>query len=783
MSTERTAQMSSRIVIGVDTGGTFTDFVCVEGGRVRIHKVPSTPADPAEAVLRGVRELLGRGTAGMGRAVGAESTVGVVRTAGAGGTAGGVGHMLGAGRTTGAGRAVATSSTDGAGRAMGVPDVVLYGTTVATNALIQRRGAKTALVTTAGFEDVIEIGRQVREKIYDMNVLARPPVVGRSLRVGVGERTAADGVVLAALSRPQVARIASLLKQRGVVSVAVCFLNSYANPANELAAKKILSRSFRDVYTSFEVLPEYREYERFSTTCANAYVAPLLREHLARLGPELGGARILVMQSNGGLASAAHAAGSAVQSVLSGPAAGVLGGFGVAREAGLSRAITFDMGGTSTDVSLCDGQIGFRSDAVVGGCPIKTPIVDVHTVGAGGGSVAWVDRGGALRVGPRSAGADPGPACYGKGADFTVTDANLLLGRLQSDYFLGGRMVLHPERAKKAALALSRRLGPSWGLGARAAAEKTAEAVLDVANATMLRAIKVVSVERGHDPSDFVLVAFGGAAPLHAVDLARALGVKRILVPVDPGVLCARGLLTAPIIRDFSRTVLSRAVLSRAAGRSRDTRTERGAARPGERAESSLIERELTRMERLGLDYLSAEGVRPGAALVQRYVDVRYVGQSYEITVPYGRKFRDAFHAAHERLYGHSSPERETEVVNVRVRAAGTAVPWDRMSQQYARATGAAGRFRLTRPQRADRPSERRPRRGRAVQSQPEPARRVETYASGRFRPTPLYERAGLLPGSSVVGPALVAEDSSTTYVPGDARCWVDSHGNLILET
>jgi N-methylhydantoinase A/oxoprolinase/acetone carboxylase beta subunit len=714
--------MDPLIVIGVDTGGTFTDFVCVEAGRLRIHKVPSTPADPAEAVLRGVGELL-------------------------------------AGRAVGAG-------------------VVLYGTTVATNALIQRKGAATALVTTAGFEDVLEIGRQVRGRIYDMNVTAPAPIVGRRLRVGVRERTAADGTVLTALAAATVSGIAARLKRRGVRSVAVCFINSYANPANELAAKKLLRRCFDDVHTSFDVLPEYREYERFSTTCANAYVAPLLREHVERLGAELGGPKLLVMQSNGGLASAAHAAGNAVHSILSGPAAGVLGAFGEARQAGLSRFITFDMGGTSTDVSLCDGRIGFRSDAVVGGCPIRTAIVDVHTVGAGGGSVAWMDRGGALRVGPQSAGADPGPACYGKGGQFTVTDANLLLGRLQSDYFLGGRMRLYPELARRAASVLSRRLRLGARSGASGAVEKTSEAVLDVANATMIRAIRVVSVERGHDPADFALVAFGGAAPLHAVELAREMSIKRVLVPVDPGVLCARGLLTAPIMRDFSRTVLSReARPSGAAGQARGRGDESG--RTGrEWDESAGAELEFKRMEKLARAYFAAEGVRAGDAVLQRYVDVRYVGQSYEITVPFSRDFRDAFHAWHEQLYGHSSPDRDTEVVNVRVRAIG----------RIAHPVWAGTRGRRS-------PAESGPPRGhgaaRGVHARsrsthgasPRPALRVKVYASGRFRTVPLYERSDLMPGARVAGPALVVEGSSTTYLPGDSRCLVDARGNLILET
>ena len=728
--------MKSQILIGVDTGGTFTDFVCVDAGRVRVHKVPSTPADPAEAVIRGIHELLDVGTGEPIR----ETARGVVEHA-----------PLRHARLA----------------------AVLYGTTVATNALIQRRGAVTALVTTAGFEDVIEIGRQVRQKIYDINVTAAPPVVGRGLRIGVRERTAADGTVLTALRRSAVASVAARLKRAGVESVAVCFINSYANPANELVAKRLLAGYFDEVHVSFEVLPEYREYERFSTTCANACVAPLLRDHVTRLGSELG-ARLFVMQSNGGLASAAQASATAVHSVLSGPAAGVLGAFSVAREAGLAKFITFDMGGTSTDVSLCDGRIGFRSDAVVGGCPIRTPIVDVHTVGAGGGSIAWVDRGGALRVGPQSAGADPGPACYGKGTDFTVTDANLLLGRLQSDYFLGGRMRLFPERAETAASVLSRRVRFGTGSGLQRALQKTAESVLDVANATVLRAVRVVSVERGHDPADFVLVAFGGAAPLHAVELARALGVKRILVPVDPGVLCARGLLGAPIMRDFSRTVLSRERrFDRGAGGRDGTGPSRGMRNSRAGSDSARAEREFIRMERLAREYLSAEGVRSNRAELQRYVDVRYVGQSYEITVPFNRDFRGAFHAAHEQLYGHSSPERETEIVNVRVRAIGVPEHASWLGAHGASPVASAPcRARCAHGARAE---------GRARTARP--TRTVQLYTSGRFRAVPLFERSRLDPGTRFPGPALVVEESSTTYVPGETRCSVDAHGNLMLET
>jgi N-methylhydantoinase A len=653
---------NSSMLIGIDTGGTFTDFVFIEGGRLRIHKVPSTPSDPAAAVMRGLKEA----------------------------------------------------------RAGGKAEFAAYGTTVATNALIERKGAATALLTTDGFADVIEIGRQAREKIYDMNIAAPAPLVPRRLRFGLEERVTSEGRVEKKASVSALQDLAGLLRDRGVRAVAICFLNSYANPANELAAKGVLGRHFEHVSTSVDILPEYREYERLSTTCVNAYVTPLLSEHIRRVSTYVGGPRMFVMQSNGGLASTRQVKKKAVHSILSGPAAGVLGALRIAKRAGFSRAITLDMGGTSTDVALCDGRLGTRTETVVGGCAVKIPVVDVHTVGAGGGSIAWVDKGGALRVGPESAGADPGPACYGKGSEVTVTDANLCLGRLIPEYFLGGRMPILPEASKRMTKRLSRELGLS--------VTETAEAVLNVANATMVRAIRVVSVERGFDPSDFALVCFGGAAPLHAARLAQALSIKRILIPSDPGVLSARGLLDADIVRDYSNTVLLRA---------------------GE-LDAESLEKRFVRMEKEAAHFLKREGADEQKILLERYVDARYVGQSYEITIPYDTRFDKRFHGAHSRLYGHSAAEREIEIVNVRLKAVGR-----RDSPRHYRPRGRAGR---------------------AV-----PLRRVTIGSASGAKKAGLYERSQLVPGMRLKGPALIVEESSTTHVPEEVSCRIDKEGNLIL--
>jgi N-methylhydantoinase A len=650
------------MLIGVDTGGTFTDFVFVERGTLRIHKVPSTPSDPALAVARGLNEML-------------------------------------SGRKA---------------------DLVAYGTTVATNALIERKGARTALITTTGFEDVIEIGRQAREKIHDINVTAPVSLVSRRLRFGVDERVREGGVIERRLSSWLVEKLARVLVKKNIESLAICFLNSYSNPANELAASKVLRRYFKHVFTSSEILPEYREYERFSTTCVNAYVAPLLSDHIERIARQLEGSRLFIMQSNGGLASKKHAKRMAVHSILSGPAAGALGALRIAKQAGFSRIITLDMGGTSTDVALCDGHLSTRTETVVGGCPIKAPTVDVHTVGAGGGSIAWIDRGGALRVGPQSAGAEPGPACYGKGNVATVTDANLLLGRLVPKYFLGGRMSIHPDRSREVIESLSRKL--------RLSEVETAGAILRVANANMIRAVRVVSVERGYDPSEFTLVCFGGAAPLHAAELARALSVKRVLIPLHPGVLSAKGLLSADIIRDYSQTLLMRV---------------RG-------LEARSLARRFREMKKEAWHSLKKEGAIQEQMLWERYVDVRYVGQSYEITVPFDEDFENRFHRAHQKLHGHSMPQRETEIVNVRLRAIGR--------REYPRLKRLASLVRQSRP-----------------------THEARVYSGGEFSRTQAYDRRELSPGVRLKGPLLIVEESSTTYVPQGVSCLVDSHGNLVL--
>jgi N-methylhydantoinase A/oxoprolinase/acetone carboxylase beta subunit len=557
--------------IGIDAGGTFTDFIVVhDNGSLETFKLRSNPQSPASVILAGIAQAA-------------------------------------------------------AGRGAEVIHGVIHGSTVATNALLERKGARAALVTTAGFEDVIHIGRQNRAELYNLTPQLRPPIIPRSMCFGVRERAYFDGTIAQSPSAAEIARLKTRLRRAKVESIAICFLHAYRNPENEKRVAAALE-GFGYLCSSHDVCPEFREYERSSTTLINAYVGPLMDKYLGELerGSRYG---IAIMQSNGGFMSAKEARKHAVRTVLSGPAGGVVGALEVAKLSGFSRILGFDMGGTSTDVSLCDGQPRETLEASIGGLPVRVPMLDIHTVGAGGGSIARVDEGGLLRVGPESAGADPGPACYGKGDRPTVTDAHVVLGRIAADQLIGGGMRLDPDRAVASVDSIARALKIS-----RIAA---AEGILRVANANMERAIRLVSVERGHDPRDFALVAFGGCGGLHACEIAQELGIKTVLVPEHAGALSALGMLLADNVRDHAAGVLNRPDL----------------------------EREFTRLERIARKDL------PGAELI-RSADIRYTGQSYELIVPWhAADPAEPFHQEHQRVYGYSNPERAVEIVTIRVRA------------------------------------------------------------------------------------------------------------------
>jgi N-methylhydantoinase A/oxoprolinase/acetone carboxylase beta subunit len=650
------------IRIGVDTGGTFTDLVLLTDHGLTVHKVRSTPDDPARAILAGIAELTG-GVAGA--------------------------------------------------------DVV-HGSTVATNALLERKGARVALVTTAGFEDVLRIGRQTRRALYDFLVADRRPLVDADLVFGIPERMTAQGDVLEPIDERALDRVAAELRDRGADAVAVCFLHSYLNDAHERLAAERLAAAGVAVSASHLVLREYREYERFSTTVVNAYVTPLMARYLATLEANLGAARLSIMQSNGGSISAARARDAAVQTILSGPAAGAVGAHAVSRAAGYARVIAFDMGGTSTDVSLIDGEIGVTTESTVGDFPVRLPIIDIHTVGAGGGSIAWLDSGGALRVGPRSAGADPGPVCYGRGSELTVTDANLILGRLDPEFFLGGRMALDVDRAHAAA----RDLGARLGLTETA----LAEGIVRVANANMERAIRVVSVQRGHDPRELALVAFGGAGGMHACEIADTLDIATVIAPRHAGVLSALGMLLADVTRDYSHTVLCPV----------------DAVSPDD-----LRDRFAPLVARAHAD-LTAEGFAAEDRRVDCLLDMRYVGQSYELTVPSGPACRTEFDRRHERQYGYANPRRAVEIVNLRVKAVG----------------------RTSKPEL--------PRVASAADRRPEPSSIRPARFAGRTVPTAIYRDAALGAGMSAEGPAILAGGQATTVIPPNYRFRIDELGNVV---
>ena len=577
-------------LLGVDVGGTFTDFVFLRDGRISIAKRPSTPDDPGRAIIDGLMEF------GWS------------------------------------------------------PEEVVHGSTVATNTLLTRTGAPTALITTAGFRDTLVIGRQARPDLYALHPQRQEPLIPRRLRFEVDERIAADGEVVTPLNPEQLDSVLDRIERAKIRSVAICFLFSFINHTHEeIAAERARARGL-NVSVSYQILPQHREFERMSTTTANAYLAPVMTRYLDALESSLGEdrrdpVRLRIMQSNGGSLSASAAGRQAVRTVLSGPAGGVAGAFAAAETDRFPQAITFDMGGTSADVALCPGRLLERTDLVVDDMPIRTPAVDLHTVGAGGGSIAWFDPGGALRVGPQSAGADPGPAAYGRGSLPTVTDAHVVLGRLRTEQELGGAVALDAERAHAAIASIADPF---------ASVEAAAQAVIDVVNANMARALRVISVERGYDPARFTLVAFGGAGPLHACDLANAVGIPQALIPPAPGVLSASGMLIADITRDAEQG-LHLTIDPEAVGEN-DTLNNAFEALAAQ-ARSAIAEDGY--LEKVSIEYAA---------------DLRYLGQSHELTVSLDARrdaeaVRSAFHEAHRERFGFASPDTSVEVVTARAKA------------------------------------------------------------------------------------------------------------------
>lgn len=673
--------------LGIDTGGTHTDLILIdrEAGQTWTAKVQTTPADPLQGILSGIDRVLAQSNSHLSQL-----------------------------------------------------DELIYGTTIVTNMLVQHQTVKTGLITTRGFRDVLEIGRAYRiGNIYDIQIERQPSLVPRHLRMEVTERVNFRGEILQRLDEENCRAVVRALRARAVTSIAVCFLHSYINPEHERRARAIIAEGYPEVYVSLssDINPVLREYERTSTTVVNAYVTPRMVEHLddfeRRVTQRGLRCRLYTMQANGGRATFRTACERPVHVTNSGPIAGAIAGAYVARLAGFPNAITLDMGGTSCDVSLiAEGKPTYATESRVEGHPVQIPTIDLNIVGAGGGSIAWLDSGHSLRVGPHSAGADPGPVCYGMGGTHpTVTDANLVTGRLNSEYFLGGEVRLDSKAAEAAVRdCIARPLGMTTLEAARG--------ILEVANATMIRAIKLVSVERGHDPHDFALIAFGGAGPLHATRLAEELEIPVVIIPRYPGNTSALGLVLADVRHDFVAT-----------------RIQSLDAVSPQTAETTFGE-----LEKQAQLQLTREGIPRERWRLARSCDLRYFGQAYELNIPVEGAFQTpgdvkrietVFHATHRRTYGHAMEGDPIDVVNYRVSAIGLSpeLEWGKMTH------GEQDAYKDHR----------------------------DVYFEGGYHGSSIHERRCLKPGQQMDGPAVIEQvDSTTILSPGD-RARVDLYGNLII--
>jgi N-methylhydantoinase A/oxoprolinase/acetone carboxylase beta subunit len=663
--------MESYLRIGVDSGGTFTDVVALVNDQLKVRKVPSTPENPSIAIYQGVWDFLGSG------------------------------QKL----------------------------FIIHGTTVGTNALLEKKGGRIAFLTTRGFEDLIYIGRQTRKNLYSLKGEVKTSLVSPSLCFGLEERILASGKIEKALEIRSLKKIIDILKEEKVQAVAICLLHSYANPRHEIEAAKELKKAGLAVSVSSELLPEYREYERSSTTVINAYLMPVMDSYLKSLKEKLSGSELKIMQSNEGFISTEKALKEPIKTVLSGPAGGVVGAFHLARLSGFRNVISFDMGGTSTDVSLINGGIRRSMENMVGDFPVRLPMVDVHSVGAGGGSVVYVDQGGLLRVGPDSVGANPGPACYGNDEIPAVTDANIILGRLDPDFFLGGQMKIYPERSYRALEKIAKRIGRDI--------RQTAQGVINIANANMEKAIRVISVERGYDPRNFALISFGGAGGLHAVEMAEQLRIPKVIIPRFAGVLSALGLLMANSIKDYSRSLI----------------------RLAQKTSPEDLEKVFKEMKKQALEEMTGDGFAPEDILIERQLDLRYLGQSYELTVPFrsdpfhNYSYINDFHRQHRRLFSYHHQDRPVEIVNLRIKAVAKTKKVKLESFEPNPEIPKKARFK----------------------------KQCLFYHHEKYQ-ADVYNRSELLAGNRISGPALIVDGESTTFLPPGYQANVDPYLNLIIE-
>jgi N-methylhydantoinase A len=665
--------MSSQqqMLLGIDAGGTFTDFVLVRLEpivSVRVYKTLSTPDAPERAILNGIK------------AMGLES------------------HL-----------------DDGSLQ-------LVHGSTVATNAVLEGKLARTAFITNYGFADMLQLARQTRPELYALETPAVPPPVPRELCLETGGRVAADGTVLLPLSQIELDELLTKIESLAPDAVAINLLFSFLDDSFERRLESAIKAKFGECFVSRSstVLPEYKEYERGIATWLNAALGPVISGYLGVLQRELGNTSLQVMQSSGETMSAGMAAQSAVNLLLSGPAGGLTAIAYLAKQVGKSKFLSFDMGGTSTDVALLDTKISTSNESSISNYPIAVPMVDMETIGAGGGSIAYVDTGGMLQVGPRSAGADPGPACYGRGGlDATVSDANVVLGRLQSDSTLAGDLKLSLERAQASLEPLAQRIGLSI--------EETALGIIDIANEHMAKAIRLISVNKGHDAKDFILASFGGAGGLHVCALADAMAMKNALVPVHGGVLSALGMVVADQGRQFSKTLSLDAQL----------------------IDETSLEDQFAQLEQSGMEQLALEGLHSSMLVSKRSADLRYEGQSYTLNIDWHALagVLDAFERLHEQRYGYSH-DAPIELLTIRVNLSTEKAPFA-LPQLIAQAHG-------------------------------NNIRHCKVY--GETEQARLLARADMYSGESIEGPAVITEYSATTFVATNWSAAVDGFGNLLLQ-
>ena len=675
--------------LGVDVGGTFTDLVLVEEqtGESIVAKVPSTPKSPDEGVLNGIRKVMSEAK-------------------------------------------------------LKISDItfLIHGTTVATNALIERKGANVALLVTRGFRDVLHIGRQTRPKLYDFRAQRPEPLIPRQSRFELPERITWQGQVIEKLDEGEVEAVAKQIAEKGIDIVVVCLINSYANPSHEERVKEILKKELPDVYVSIstEIIPEFKEYERMSTAVINAYVMPIIERYLKRIRNELDSMGIKpdlhIMQSNGGVMTSETASKMSVHTVLSGPAAGALGGVMLGKMIGCDNIINVDMGGTSFDVSLAyKGALNFTAESEIAGYITRVPMIDIKTLGAGGGSIAWIDAGGALQVGPQSAGAVPGPVCYSRGGiEPTVSDADVVLGYLNPEYITGGEMKLDVEAARDV---IKQKIAKPLNLSI----EEAAVGIVKVVNATMVKGLRIVSVEQGYDPRQFSLMCFGGAGPVHAVMLAKELDIPKIIVPNSPGLLCALGLLMADFRHDFVQTFIHQMSCL-------DLDNFNGGFKE---------------LEQKAVERMVHEGIPKKDIVLKRAADMRYVGQGYtlEVDMPGGKiskvktgKITESFHQAHIDSYGYDMCDHDIEFVNLRIVALGMLSKPDFEKKRLGK-SDASGAIKAKR----------------------------EVFMGKGFRKASIYERNLLKPGNKMAGPCIIEQLDSTTVVLPEYEVTVDAYGNLII--